>query len=52
MKKASIVMIGTMKSIKTFFFTFPVLNSTAMTKKLKYSKFISDEYKVKVNEEG
>ena len=26
-----------MKSVKTFFFTFPALNSTAMNKKLKYS---------------
>ena len=33
----SIVTIGTMKTVKTFFFTFPALNSTAMNKKLKYS---------------
>ena len=32
-----IVTIGTMKTVKTFFFTFPALNSTAMNKKLKHS---------------
>ena len=35
--KASIVTIGTVKTVKTFFFAFPALNSTAMNKKLKYS---------------
>ena len=33
----SIVTIGTVKTVKTFFFAFPALNSTAMNKKLKYS---------------
>ena len=32
-----IVAIGTMKTVKTFFFTFPALNSFTMTKKLKHS---------------
>ena len=34
-----IVAIGTVKTVKTFFFAFPALNSTgtAMTKKLKHS---------------
>ena len=36
-RNPSIVTIGTMKTVKTFFFTFPALNSTAMNKKLKYS---------------
>ena len=36
-KSPSIVTIGTMKTVKTFFFAFPALNSTAMNKKLKYS---------------
>ena len=33
----SIVTIGTMKTVKTFFFPFPALNSITMSKKLKYS---------------
>ena len=33
----SIVTIGTVKTVKTFFLAFPALNSTAMIKKLKYS---------------
>ena len=33
----SIVTIGSMKIVKTFFLSFPALNSTAMNKKLKYS---------------
>ena len=33
----SIVTIGTVKPVKTFFLSFPALNSTAMSKKLKYS---------------
>ena len=36
-KNPSIVTIGTVKTVKTFFFAFPALNSTAMNKKLKYS---------------
>ena len=36
-RNPSIVTIGTVKTVKTFFFTFPALNSTAMNKKLKYS---------------
>ena len=35
--KTSIVTIGSMKTVKTFFLAFPALNSTAMSKKLKYS---------------
>ena len=35
--KTSIVTIGSMKTVKTFFLAFPALNSTAMIKKLKYS---------------
>ena len=37
MKIASIVTIGTVKTVKTFFFTFPALNSITMNKKLKHS---------------
>ena len=33
----SIVMIGSMKTVKTFFLAFPALNSTAMNKKQKHS---------------
>ena len=33
----SIVTIGTVKTVKTFFFAFPARNSTTMNKKLKYS---------------
>ena len=36
-KNPPIVTIGTVKSIKTFFFTFPALNRTTMYKKLKHS---------------
>ena len=36
-RNPSIVTIGTVKTVKTFFLAFPALNSTAMNKKLKYS---------------
>ena len=36
-RNPSIVTIGTVKTVKTFFFAFPALNSTAMIKKLKHS---------------
>ena len=37
LRNPSIVTIGSMKTVKTFFLAFPALNSTAMIKKLKYS---------------
>ena len=37
MVNSSIVTIGSMKTVKTFFLIFPALNSTVMIKKLKYS---------------
>ena len=42
----SIVTIGTVKTVKTFFFAFPALNSTAMNKKLKYSNFSKFDRKI------
>ena len=43
---ASIVTIGTMKTVKTFFFTFPALNSITMNKKLKHSNSYMITYKM------
>ena len=40
-----IVAIRTMTTYFSIFFTFPARNSTTMTKKLKFSKFIPDQYK-------
>ena len=42
MQNPSIVTIGTMKTVKTFFFTFPALNSTAIEQKTEILKFIPD----------
>ena len=40
-RKASIVTIGSMKTVKTFFLAFPALNSTALIKKSRF--FFSDQ---------
>ena len=42
----SIVTIGTVKIVKTFFLAFPALNSTAMIKKLNYSKLTERSIKI------
>ena len=51
LRNPSIVTIGTMKTVKTFFFAFPVLNSTGNDKKLKHSNsypIINNFHKMKI----